>query len=261
MDRPEDLGRALLSVRQGNEQPHELIVSDDGAGTARDVALAHGATYVEGPRRGLGANRNAAIRASTGELIAFIDDDVLVPADFVGRASAAPTTAVTSGWELNFSDPVPRKVTPHNATFLGFQRLDPRERYRAIVINATVFPARLFEDAQFDEQIRYGYEEIDMAKHAVSLGWRIEYDDRLWVEHHPSPVNRASYSSALNVSRIYITHKSYLHYEQSPAKAAVFNLTAGAHHLLHAAKHRQPLREAIGTLKQAREKQKLFHGA
>lgn len=255
MDRPDDLDRALRSVRSGRKQPYELIVSDDGAGTAREIAEAHNATYIQGPRRGLGANRNAAISAATGDLISFIDDDVIVPPEYVEIASSAPATAVTSGWEQNYGGARPRKVTPHNASFLGFQRVEPLEHYRSIVINATVFPSALFNTARFDEQIRYGYEEIDMAKHAVSLGWRIEYDDRLWVDHYPSPTNRDAYSSAMNVSRLYITHKSYRVYEKNRVKAAAFNLVAGTHHLLHAVKSGQKPSTALATLREARAKQ------
>ena len=256
MNRPDDLDAAIASVRAGSEQPFELIVSDDGGGTARAVAEKHGATYVSGPARGLSANRNTAIAASSGQLIAFIDDDVIVSPDFIARASAQPTDVVTTGWEENYAGGSPRKVTPHNASFLGFQREDPRGQYRSIVINATVFPAQLFESALFDEQIRYGYEEIDMAKHAVTLGWRIRYDDAMWVEHHPSPTNRDSYNASLNISRLYITHKSYALYEKAPLKAAVFNVAASLHHLAYSVKGGLPVKAALGTIREARRKQR-----
>lgn len=255
MNRLEDLDAALASVRAGSQQPYEIIVSDDGGGNARGVAERYGAIFIVGPQRGLGANRNAAIARSTGDLIAFIDDDVIVSDNFVAKASHSSTSRITTGWEQNFSAELPRKVTPHNASFLGFQKEEPHGDYRSIVINATVFPRTLFDSMLFDEAIRYGYEEIDMARHAVASGWTIIYNDELWVEHHPSAVNRDSYSSALNVSRLYITHKSYRLYDRSPLRAALFNLIAFPHHLAHVVKKRQRLTEAFATLQSAREKQ------
>ncbi|MFW6772737.1 glycosyltransferase family 2 protein [Nocardioides sp. CPCC 205120] len=253
MNRPDELATALASVRSGTVQPDELIVSDDGDGSAAEVAARFEATYQRGPRRGLGPNRNACIASATGQAVAFIDDDVVVSTEFVERAvAAARPDVVVTGWELNFGVGEGRKVTPHNPDFLGFQRLDPAGEYRGIVVNATVFPSRLFDTARFDEQIRYGYEEIDIARQAVRLGFPIVFDDDLWVEHHPSSVNRGSYNDVLAASRIYITHRAYRYYEGRPAKAALFAVTAGAHHLAHAVRSGAGLRKGAQTLRTAR---------
>ena len=58
------------------------------------------------------------------------------------------------------------------------------------MINATVFPRAVLAEAQFDERLRYGCDEIDMARHALALGCLIRYNDDLWVDHHPSAINR-----------------------------------------------------------------------
>jgi glycosyltransferase involved in cell wall biosynthesis len=258
MNRPDELRTALESIFAGSRVPHEVIVGDDGDGSARSVAEAFpGVIYVEGPRRGLGANRNCCIEAATGSAIAFIDDDVTVHSTFIERAEQVvqPGTIVT-GWELNYSFSPPRKVSAHNASFLGFQSRDPGQTLNAICINATVFPTSLFDSALFDEQIRYGYEEIDIARHATSLGWRIKYDDELSVSHFPSQTNRDSYAAALNVSRLYITHKAYARYERRPLKAAAFNVVAGIHHVLYSVKGRHGVGRALRTIRDARAKQK-----
>jgi glycosyltransferase involved in cell wall biosynthesis len=259
MNRPDELRTALTSVFSGTRVPHEIIVSDDGDGSAQDVAAQFpGVIYLEGPRRGLGANRNHCINAASGEAIAFIDDDVVVHSRFIERAEQVISRGkIATGWELNHLSTPPRKVRAHNASFLGFQSREPRNQLNAICINATVFPTELFKHALFDEQIRYGYEEIDIARHATSLGWKIEYDDALSVSHFPSPTNRASYASALNVSRLYITHKAYKVYEARPLKAAAFNVIAGVHHLLYSLKGKHGLRRAFATIREARSKQKV----
>lgn len=256
MNRPDELRTALQSIADGSMAPHEVIVSDDGNGTAAPVAAEFpGVIYQQGPRLGLGANRNACIERATGNLIAFIDDDVKVSPDFVAVASAYddPSTVFT-GWELNHSSQPARKVTPHNASFLGFQRVDPAGDYRSIVINATVFPAALFERALFDAKIRYGYEEIDIARHAVRLGLTIRFDDALHVEHFPAASNREGYAGVLNESRLYITHKAYSQYDRKPLKAGAFMAVASLHHLLYSVKNGHGAGPAINTIKQARLK-------
>jgi glycosyltransferase involved in cell wall biosynthesis len=257
MNRPVELETALRSIFAGDSIPEQIIVSDDGGGTARSVAEAfEGVTYLEGPRRGLGANRNSAIERATGELVAFIDDDVTVDPQFVRVAQGLSTDCITTGWELNHSTNPPRKVSAHNPSFLGFQRIEPAGNFRAICINATTFPRSLFSKARFDEQIRYGYEEIDIARHAVSLGLEIVYNDNLHVEHFPSPSNRDGYAAVLNTSRLYITHKAYAQYDRKPVKAAVFNVVAGAHHLLFSVKNGHGVRRAMATIREARLKQR-----
>ncbi|MBA3264723.1 MAG: glycosyltransferase [Thermoleophilaceae bacterium] len=62
--------------------PHEILVVDDGDGraTADAVRARAGVRYVpHGSRRGLNPARNTAVRESAAPLIAFLDDDVLVP--------------------------------------------------------------------------------------------------------------------------------------------------------------------------------------
>ncbi|MFB9312335.1 glycosyltransferase family 2 protein [Nocardioides plantarum] len=254
MNRPDELAVALDSVRRGTVQPHELLVSDDGDGSAEAVARRFGATYQVGPRRGLGPNRNSVLDLATGDLVAFVDDDVIVSNEFVRESvssSTKPNTVMT-GWELNFASTSPRKVTPHNADFLGFQRVDPSGEFKSIVINATVFPASLFDHVRFDDRIRYGYEEIDISRQALKAGYRIEYNDLLWNEHHPASSNRDDYAQVLASSRLYLTYRAYRTYEGRPAKAAAFATVASAHHLAHSVKSKQGLRRGLSALTQAR---------
>lgn len=254
MNRPEELATALRSVREGTEQPHELIVSDDGDGSARDVAARFGAKYLEGPRRGLGANRNACIAVATGSALGFIDDDVVVTPGFVAAATAAARPdAVVTGCERNHQGDNVRRVTPHNASFLGFQHVPPSRGLRAIVINAAVFPASLFARAVFDEQVRYGYEEIDITRQALRLGYRVHFDETLVVDHFPSPRNRAEYSRTVEASRLYLTYKNYRDYDGSRPKATAFAVLGSAHHLAHAVRSGAGLATGVATLRLARQ--------
>jgi glycosyltransferase involved in cell wall biosynthesis len=71
---------SLLEQRGGI--PHEILVVDDGAAdaTAQAVAARPGVRHVaHGERRGLNAARNTGVSESGAPLIAFVDDDVLVP--------------------------------------------------------------------------------------------------------------------------------------------------------------------------------------
>ena len=59
---------------------YQVIVSDDcPARSSHDVVLESGfATWVQGPNRGVAANRNNAASASNGDWIIYLDDDEIV---------------------------------------------------------------------------------------------------------------------------------------------------------------------------------------
>lgn len=238
MNRPDDLNRCLESIFQATDLPDEVIVSDDSrdpAATQAIVAKYPAVIYQSGPQRGLSPNRNACINHAGSSHIIFVDDDVRVPSGFIAVARklvavSVPRTVLT-GYEMNHSpetryQEAVRKVIPQNADFWGVQQVPVQGEYRSIVINATIFPRSLFEQACFDEHLRYGCDEIDIARHAASLGYRILYQDDLYVHHHPSSVNREQYKHYVHASRLYTTTKAYWQYDRSWLKALIYLVLA-----------------------------------
>lgn len=99
-DRPEDIARCLASLGRCMPPPSEVIVVDNAPrndATARAVhAFAH-VRYVREDRPGLSHARNAGIEAATGEVIAFTDDDVELPEDWIARLAAPFTDPEVAG--------------------------------------------------------------------------------------------------------------------------------------------------------------------
>jgi glycosyltransferase involved in cell wall biosynthesis len=238
MNRTEDLSRCLDSVFQSSEMPDEIIISDDspdGIPTRTLAAKYPGIIYQEGPRRGLGPNRNACIKRSKSSHIVFIDDDVRVPSEFFATAqrliASTDSKTIITGYEMNYGgggrwQGEILKVIPHNPDFWGYQQVPIDTHYGSIVINATIFPGSLFKQALFDENLRYGSEEVDIAQHAVALSYCIVYEDCLYVEHHPSLVNREKYKQFIHASRLYATTKAYWQYERSTLKTLAYVMLA-----------------------------------
>lgn len=85
------LEACLDSAVQLDPAPQEVIVTVDGAdpGTV-GAAEARGFRVVRNPESpGVSATRNAGVKAATGSIVVFADSDVLLPRDFIARASAA----------------------------------------------------------------------------------------------------------------------------------------------------------------------------
>lgn len=90
-DRLADLADCLAAIRSQIIPPKEIVVVDNSAaGSARDICAELGdVTYMHEPRPGLSIARNTGVKAATGEIIAFTDDDVEVHPRWVSEVANA----------------------------------------------------------------------------------------------------------------------------------------------------------------------------
>lgn len=82
-NRPDSLANALRSIAGQNRKPDEVIVVDDGESDVASLEshlLGTGIRFlhVRKDLRGLCRSRNFGIRASAGDIIVFIDDDIVM---------------------------------------------------------------------------------------------------------------------------------------------------------------------------------------
>lgn len=105
-NRPDALTRAVDSILSAAQQPDEIIVVDNAPGsdaTRKLVAGLPGIRYVLEPRRGLDVARNTGVQYSKGDIVAFIDDDVIVHPNWlnaVKRSFLDPAVMAVTGLVL-----------------------------------------------------------------------------------------------------------------------------------------------------------------
>ena len=85
VDRFDDLEKCLESLRPFKPSVAEIIVVNNGPHVAAvmDVGRRHDATVVSEDQRGVSRARNAGIRAATGRILAFLDDDSVAGPDWL----------------------------------------------------------------------------------------------------------------------------------------------------------------------------------
>lgn len=173
-DRPDSLARCLDSLAALVDPPGEVLVVDNAPSTAssRDlVARRPGVRYVVEPRRGLDHARNTGIRASRGEVVAFVDDDVTVHPGWLGallRGFTAPEVMAVTG--LVLAAELDTDAQLHFETHWSFNR---------------GYNARTFDAAFFAETLPAGVPVWDIGAGA-NMAFRREvfervgeFDDRL----------------------------------------------------------------------------------
>lgn len=237
-NRPEDLTVALRSVADSEYPVWQTVVSDDSTDdrTARLIAQEYpGVTFVEGPRRGLCANRNVAAAAVTGTHVVFIDDDAALGYTYLREIMFAYDAVPPEGRDRTIVTGLERLrgalVHPSDISFLGFQTKDYRAGapLRTFVINATAFPVGLFEQQGFDENLIYGSDEVDFALRCVARGFHIVLAPRAVNDHYSSMTNRDEYRPFYAASRFYVTFKQYWYVERKPLRAMLYALVGPLH--------------------------------
>src|SRR5690606_27580437 len=91
--RPQQLARALESLRRQRVPPSEVLVIDnapvDDAGERVVARVCPAARYVVEPIAGLDFARNRALAEATGDVVAFLDDDAVASPGWVAAIQAA----------------------------------------------------------------------------------------------------------------------------------------------------------------------------
>jgi glycosyltransferase involved in cell wall biosynthesis len=89
---------AIHAAARAVGEPYEIVVADDAsADRTAEIAVAGGARVVSVAKRQIAATRNAGARASSGEVLIFVDADTRVNAPLVAEALAALRAGAVGG--------------------------------------------------------------------------------------------------------------------------------------------------------------------
>lgn len=262
-NRPDNLKKALDSLSNSTYPIFDIIVSDDSTNSDTETLMhSHypNVKYLPGPRKGLGANRNNALKAVNGTHVIYLDDDAVLGEKFLETVFACLKTdtektghnihnTIITGLQLDHGN----LIFPHEQDFFGHQKIDYKEGdcIKTVVINSAVFPVGVFEKVLFDDKLVYGCDEVDFTTRAVNEGFKIILCPEAVNFHYPSLVNRDFYQPYHEASRIYVTFKRYFSTEKNKLKALLFLGLAAIHTALHSIKNTgiQGVTKAIKTLR------------
>jgi GT2 family glycosyltransferase len=191
--RPDYLAVALgsLACQAGGAELEVIVVDDRSPGDATaGVAADAGARVVRlEPPGGLNAARNAGAAAAGAELVAYVDDDVAVPAEWAaaviaGAARFPDAEAFGGPIRARLEGPAPRGCGREEPpiTTLDLGSAD-REAELVWGSNMAVRRAALDRIGPFDESIAGGGDEEEWLDRLRAAGGRVVYLAAAGLEH------------------------------------------------------------------------------
>jgi glycosyltransferase involved in cell wall biosynthesis len=211
------------------------VISDDSDDPADTFvgAKEFGARYIEGPRRGLYANRNAAALACSGSHIRTMDDDHTFPPGHLAQCLAAVTRDPASVWtcgERSFIDGQPYDFTPRAAQLhpsgVSGPIADPDDNW-AIADGATILPRAVFDRGyRYFEEYRFGSSYLEFGALLYARGWRSRCLDGAFIEHH---ADRATLDRDEPRSRLFACLCYNLHFRPSLWRALRYGARSAAY--------------------------------
>ena len=208
-NRPEALAACLrLLVPQfPSDGSVELLVSDDSGSTETRDMLGRefpSAQWLRGPRRGPGANRNAAARIARDGWLIFLDDDCLpvpgfLPAYQAAIAGVSPGSSVVLAGRTVPGEGPRDSLLWESPGYSGVEPLPPSCNFAA--------PRALLETSGgFDERFRVSFEDMELFSRLQLSGVEIRFVPGAEVGH---PMRRVPSAAKLAVrweARVVSTH-------------------------------------------------------
>lgn len=209
--RPDVLRETLAALTNIDYPAHllEIIVVDDGSGdeTPQVVqAFQHdrpALRYHEQANSGVATARNNGARTARGEVLIFLDDDIVVEPDVVRRHLAAMdefgACLVNGHWEFAPSFAASLRATPFGRFRIGIEDWVKDAEQKRTLRGNVVEPSSITacnlgvrrEDywriGGFDEQFPFaGREDQEFSIRAAAAGFRFiyDYDMRIWHNDH-----------------------------------------------------------------------------
>lgn len=183
------LERALTALFNQNfpKDQYEIVLIDDGStdGTGEYVKTLDPPcpmTYIHQQNSGLAKGRNQGIRHANGQIILFIDDDIVASPNLLAehvKTHEQHMDHVVRGWVNHI----------HDLDNISGPQFNMQDFSTAFFWTSNVSASRkhLVQAGMFDEDFKeYGWEDLELGMRLKRLGLGMKYNKRAIVYHYKS---------------------------------------------------------------------------
>jgi glycosyltransferase involved in cell wall biosynthesis len=168
------LNQALVSIEKGIQPSRIIVVDRDSEDGTQDIARSHGCVLIR-DTKSLGSARMKGIQESNTEWIAFVDDDVVLPPDYLDRmerfidektgALWSPCVSIVEPFRSNFIAYIEKKFDRSN-----WFALKPGDRG---CTNSTLIRRKLVHDLDISDMDAWEDWVITQKVLQSNMEWRI----------------------------------------------------------------------------------------
>lgn len=188
-----DLMESLMNLDYDEDKLEIIVVDGDSKDGTREIVQEYPFMLVQQDGKGLNAARNTGIRYSTGEIIAYTDGDCVVPPNWA-KAIAINFKDPGVGFVGGTMEGYDKNKSLSNYMDETFFQVTPGFRFRmeGTDLRLLQFPAganmafrrsALARVDFFDENITYGFDDLEPVEEMGFKGFRIVLDPEVNVLH------------------------------------------------------------------------------
>jgi glycosyltransferase involved in cell wall biosynthesis len=231
------LARCLDALH--SQAPDEIVVVDDGSTDDTSTVLAERpwVRWVKQPNRGRAAAKNAGVDAASGDVVLFVDDDVIATPGLVERHAAFHASSQGDGdallgrvtWSPEVEVTRHMHWLEHGGPLFAYDEIDdPDDVSWKLLYTCNVSLKRVFLEP-FDVELPI-FEDSELAYRLTRRGLRLHYDASA-LGHHlrtETPARTAARMHQVGVAAAALHRKWPELYEPPPPIRAVGRVKAAA---------------------------------
>ncbi len=189
----EPLLESLQKLDYNNDKVEVIIVDGNSTDMTQEIVKKYPVKLVVEKRKGLNVARNTGIKKGNGEIVAFTDSDCIVPSNWVTKivenfknpqvsCVGGSAKALNSDFVSQYADNSIVRLMPFFTKREELDKVKPFFRHPA-GCNMAYRKKVAEEIGYFDENIQYGFDEVEFADRVCKAGYKMVLDPKVLVWH------------------------------------------------------------------------------
>ena len=189
----QQLLESLQKLEYKRNKVEVIVVDGNSTDKTREIVQEYPVKLIIEKRKGLNLARNVGIKNSNGEIVAFTDADCIVPPNWIAKivdnfkdpkisCVGGSAKALDSDFVSQYADNSIVRLMPFFTKREELERVKPFFRHPA-GCNMAYRKKVAEEVGYFDENIQYGFDEVEFADRICRAGYKMVLDPKVSVWH------------------------------------------------------------------------------